>query len=404
MLKRINWPRLRLDQIGSFKNGINKSAIHFGSGYPFVNLMDVFGKNAIGKQALSLVESTEQERKDFNLQAGDVLFVRSSVKPSGVGQATVVLANLEDTVFSGFLIRFRDMGQFDLVFKRYCFDEDSFRSALLKRSTVSAHTNINQGALSGMEISVPPLSEQRRIAEVLRTWDEAIEKAERLIAKKTIEFNHWSHALLTGRRRVGPNRSNWQSVPLTEVTLEATARNGGGQLDTSAVMGVHKLHGMIPMKDHVRAADLSRYKIVRQGAFAYNPMRLNIGSIAQNNHGRDVLVSPDYVAFEARPESLMPAYFDHIRRTPMWSRFVRSAGSGGVRIRIYYDDLTDFILERPPIDEQARLVEVLDTGRREIEIIERQRDALIRQKRGLMQKLLTGEWAIKVPDSYEAAE
>jgi type I restriction enzyme S subunit len=161
---------------------------------------------------------------------------------------------------------------------------------------------------------------------------------------------------------------------------------------------------MIPMKDHVRAADLSRYKIVHPGAFAYNPMRLNIGSLAQNDHGLDVLVSPDYVVFEAGLESLLPAYFDHLRRTPMWSRFVKAAGSGGVRVRIYYDDLTDFILELPPLDEQARIVEVLDTGRREIAILERQRDALAKQKRGLMKKLLTGEWTVKVPESQEAAE
>jgi type I restriction enzyme S subunit len=168
-------------------------------------------------------------------------------------------------------------------------------------------------------------------------------------------------------------------------------------------MGVNKLHGMIPMKDHVRAADLSRYKIVRPGAFAYNPMRLNIGSIAQNDRGRDVLVSPDYVAFETDADALLPAYFDHLRRTSIWGRFVKTAGSGGVRVRIYFEDLSDFVLELPPVEEQARIVEALDTTRREIAILEQQRDALVKQKRGLMQKLLTGEWQVSAPKA-EAAE
>ena len=133
-------------------------------------------------------------------------------------------------------------------------------------------------------------------------------------------------------------------------------------------------------------------------------MRLNIGSIAQNGHGRDVLVSPDYVAFETDPDALLPAYFDHLRRTPMWSRFVKSAGSGGVRVRIYYEDLGDLVVELPPLDEQARIVEALDTGRREIAILEQQHDALAKQKRGLMQKLLTGEWPVSGTKSREAAE
>lgn len=280
----------------------------------------------------------------------------------------------------------------------------SKKSELDAAATQNAQKNINLEVLKPLRVDTPPLHEQRRIAEILRTWDEAIETTERLITTKAIAFDHWSHALLTGGRLLGQKRPKWRSVALTDATLEATVRNGNGQLAANSVMGVNKLHGMIPMKDHVRAADLSRYKIVRPWAFAYNPMRLNIGSIAQNDLGGDVLVSPDYVAFETHPDSLMPAYFDHLRRTPMWSRFVKTAGSGGVRVRIYYDDLADFTLELPPIDEQARIVEALDTGRREIAILERQRDALARQKRGLMQKLLTGEWLVKVPKSREAAE
>lgn len=279
----------------------------------------------------------------------------------------------------------------------------SMKPVFEKVANGSTIKTIGLGFFENLKVALPPATLQRSIADVLRTWDAAIDKTERLVAAQAVAYEHLSHALLTGRRRVGRQRSNWPSVALTDVTREATARNKAGQLDADAVMGVNKLHGMIPMKDHVRSADLSRYKVVRPGAFAYNPMRLNIGSLAQNDHGQDVLVSPDYVAFETRPDLLLPAYFDHLRRTPTWSRFVKRAGSGGVRIRIYYEDLADFILDLPPLDEQQRIVEVLDTGLREIAIIERQRDALAKQKRGLMQKLLTGEWTVKMPES-EAAE
>jgi type I restriction enzyme, S subunit len=268
----------------------------------------------------------------------------------------------------------------------------------------SAVPSINQSHVTSIVVDLPPLAEQRRIAEILRTWDDAIETTERLIAAKKKAFDHWSLMLFSGRRRLDKKRSNWQSVTLTEVTTEATKRNPGSEFGTDTVMGVNKVHGMIPMKDHVRADDLSRYKIVGLDAFAYNPMRLNIGSIAQNLHGRNVLVSPDYVAFEARPEALLPSYFDHMRRTWLWSHFVKTAGSGGVRIRIYYKDLADFVFDLPTLEEQRRIVEVLYTGRREITLIEDQRDALTRQKRGLMQKLLTGEWPVSVDDAKEAAE
>ncbi|MEZ5844814.1 MAG: restriction endonuclease subunit S [Hyphomicrobiaceae bacterium] len=270
-------------------------------------------------------------------------------------------------------------------------------------NTGSTQPKLNRDVCEAIPTLRPPICEQRRIADILRTWDEAIEKTDRLIASKSKAFDHWSLMLLSGRKRLGSTRSNWQSVALTDVTSEATTRNGGS-LGDDVVMGVNKSLGMIPMKDHVRAADLSRYKVVAPEAFAYNPMRLNIGSIAQNLHGREVLVSPDYVAFSANSDALLPAYFDYLRRSWLWSRFVKTAGSGGVRVRIYYDDLADFVFELPPVPEQRRIVDVLDTGRREIALLEAQRDTLAKQKRGLMQKLLTGEWPVSLPKSQEAAE
>jgi type I restriction enzyme S subunit len=279
----------------------------------------------------------------------------------------------------------------------------AFEAMAQTAKTETAVPHISPNDIRQFHFKIPSLSEQNLIAEILRAWDESIDMTDRLIASKSKAFEHWSHMLLCGRKRLGSKRSNWQSVALTDVTIEATSRNGGS-LGEDVVMGVNKSLGMIPMKDHVRAADLSRYKLVAPEAFAYNPMRLNIGSIAQNLHGREVLVSPDYVAFAAQPDALLPAYFDHLRRSWLWSRFVKTAGSGGVRVRIYYDDLADFVFELPPVPEQCRIVDVLDTGRREIALLEAQHDALAKQKRGLMQKLLTGEWPVSVPTTKEAAE
>lgn len=326
-------------------------------------------------------------------EAGDILL---TVKGSGCG--SMVRADGSYCISRQLMaVRARSVDPGFLVFAL----EDLMK--VKSRDAVGPIPGLARDDILESEIAFPSLPVQRRIAEMLRTWDEAVDKTDRLIAAKSKAFGHWSLILLSGRKRLGSKRSNWQSVALTDVTSEATARNGGS-LGEDVVMGVNKSLGMIPMKDHVRASDLSRYKIVAPDAFAYNPMRLNIGSIAQNLHGREVLVSPDYVAFAAQSDALLPAYFDHLRRSWLWSRFVKTAGSGGVRVRIYYDDLADFVFELPSVPEQRRIVDVLDTGRREIALLEAQRDALAKQKRGLMQKLLTGEWSVSVPDaSAEAA-
>jgi type I restriction enzyme S subunit len=140
-----DWEMKDLGDVGEFKNGINKGSGDFGHGSPFVNLMDVFDISSISKTLhLGLVNSNEAEQRVYNLIRGDVLFVRSSVKPSGVGLTTVVVKDLSRTVYSGFLIRFRDNGNLDTGFKQYCFSEDRFRQRVIANSTVSANTNINQ--------------------------------------------------------------------------------------------------------------------------------------------------------------------------------------------------------------------------------------------------------------------
>ena len=110
-------------------------------------------------------------------------------------------------------------------------------------------------------------------------------------------------------------------------------------------MGVKKEDGIVPMAERLVAEDISRYKLVRNNWFAYNPMRLNIGSIARWQGESDVLVSPDYVVFccleRAMPTTLLPEYFDSFRGSRQWDAFVSEAGDGGVRVRIYYRDLSD---------------------------------------------------------------
>lgn len=351
-----------------------------------------------------VVEPGERDRVRTQVLPDTIILCRKNSEEN-VGASVLVTKDWPRLYLPDLLWRIAPKSGVDAGWLSYVLTSAPVREAIRSRATGTHHSmkNIAQGALLTIEVLDQQQDEQRRIAEILRTWDEAIEKTERLIAAKRAALNHSSIALFSGRWRLGKRRTNWPSVSLTDVTTEAMARNGS-HLKADAVMGVNKMHGMIPMKDHVRATNLSRYKVVRQGSFAYNPMRLNIGSIARNLRDRDVLVSPDYVAFEAKPDTLMPSYFDHLRRTWLWGRFVKTAGSGGVRVRIYYDDLADFILDLPPLDEQRRIVDLLDTGRREITLLEKQREALAKQKRGLMQKLLTGEWSVAEPKSKEAAE
>jgi len=161
-----NWSLKRLGELGEFKNGFNKDKSKFGYGKPFVNLLDVFGSKELYKKDFDLVDVTAKEVESYNLLEGDVLFVRSSVKPSGVGLTVLLQENLPDTVYAGFIIRFRPFSSeiMSHTYKKYCFYEERFRYSLCRRSTVSANTNINQESLNKLYIPIPPIDEEEEFS------------------------------------------------------------------------------------------------------------------------------------------------------------------------------------------------------------------------------------------------
>src|SRR5574343_64544 len=178
------WEQKRLGDVGELKNGINKDKKDFGFGSPFVNLMDVFGKCELYNQHFELVNANEKEKQLYNLKKGDVLFIRSSVKRTGVGETVIIQEDLFNTVYSGFLIRFRDKENILYQdFKKYCFLSRQFRNELLSYATSSANTNINQESLNIINLNIPSIPEQQKIASFLSAIDDKIEAVNQQITQ-----------------------------------------------------------------------------------------------------------------------------------------------------------------------------------------------------------------------------
>ncbi|MDI3274316.1 restriction endonuclease subunit S [Pseudomonas sp. AL03] len=180
--------------------------------------------------------------------------------------------------------------------------------------------------------------------------------------------------------------SSWKAVSLAEVTTECKSRNNG-RLDEHLLCGVLKSHGLVPMRERVKGVSTDRCKVVPPNAFAYNPMRLNIGSIARNKAGHCVMVSPDYIVFETESKRLIPHYLDQVRRSGFWQGYVGASGDGSVRVRIYYDHLSRFKLRLPPLSEQQKIAAILTTMDEKISVISHQIASTQTLKQGLMQTL-----------------
>lgn len=334
---------------------------------------------------LNTMAFSENERHKFSLSPGDLLMCEGGE----IGRCAVWKENNREIYYQKALHRLRPINQgINTDFTYYYMQHIATKGELPKIVGETSIAHLTLEKLLRLKVPVPTILEQNTIVSLLSTWDLAIEKTERLTATK-------QQRLAVHRDRLSHKTPHSKRMKLHEVTHESTARNGV-RLGRDSIMAVTKAVGMRPMKAETIAANIERYKVVRPKGFAYNPMRLNIGSIAMSPFDADILVSPDYVVFECDESKLLSGYLNHLRFSRHWTNYFENAGNGSVRIRIYYDDLAAFAFELPPVEEQLRIVEFLDAAQLEIDLLKKQADAYRRQKRGLMQKLLTGKWRVRL--------
>lgn len=366
-----DWEVVELSQIGTFKNGINKGAEDFGFGSPFVNLMDVFGKNTISSnEAFGLVNSNNVERDIYNIKSGDVFFIRSSVKPSGVGKTALVKVDLIDTVYSGFLIRYRN-STLNNEFKRYCFDAEYFRNYVIAGSTVSANTNINQDTLKSLKLAYPKSKdEQQAIAKALSDADAWIESLEKLIAKKRLIKQGAMQELLTPKE-------DWEVKKLGEMSVIYTGKkNNQDKIE----------NGVYPF--FVRSQTVERINTYSfDGEAILIPGEGNLGSIVHYINGK----------FDFHQRVYKISNFNEVNGKYLYWYFRMYFGNHAMQntVKATVDSirlptLQDFEISFPKLNEQTRIATILSDMDAELEALEKQLEKARQIKQGMMQELLTG--------------
>jgi len=279
------------------------------------------------------------------------------------------------------------------------------RSRRYRLAAVGLIPGISRRDILNTRIAVPPLPEQRAIVEVLSTWDRAIELTSRLIdAKKNLKKGLMQQ-LLTGKTRFPEfEGQEWRGSLLGELFEE---RNEIGREDlpllaVTADNGVTDRNNVA--KRDTSSEDKSRYKRVAPGDIAYNTMRMWQGRSALSD--KEGIVSPAYTV--CVPRTCVDARFAaHLFRLPKVVHVFWRYSQGLVddTLNLKFPRFAQVRLRFPVVDEQRAIADVLDTITSEINLLERNLEALKRQKKGLMQKLLTGQVRVKVePRHHQPTE
>ena len=382
----------RIRDLGEVRTGRQLSANPAqGELRPYLRVANVFD-GYIDTADVFQMRFTDSEYQTYHLRPGDIL-LNEGQSLELVGRAAMYAGDPPECCFQNSLVRFRAGAGVDshYMLEVFRFFQQSGRFARIALKTTSI-AHLGTARFANLAVPIPPVQIQRSISRLLNQFAQVITTQSRLIARKKESMRAIAQTLFAGTS--GSAVLDERLVRLRDVTRELRETNGR-EREASRVMGVSKFDGIVPMRERTIGTDLTRYKILRPGAFAYNPMRVNIGSIARWMGEEKVLVSPDYVVFEAIPGELDDRFLDHFRRSQAWQRYIDAAGNGSVRVRIYYDDLAAMPLRLPPVQAQRRIADVLDLLDREISLLQRQRDLLDKQKRTVTQKLLAGDVHLK---------
>jgi type I restriction enzyme, S subunit len=341
--------------------------------------------------------------KSCAVESGDILISLVGT----VGRVLIIPDNAEKGIINPRLLRI-SLNPKKVVanFVKYYLEDGKTKNKLESWAQGGTMGVLNAEMLKALPIPVPPLPEQQNIAQILSTWDRAIEKLEALIAAKKKRKKALMQQLLTGKKRFDGFEGEWKEVRLKKLIKEEKSRNKDYLI--SRVLSVTNHSGFVLPEEQfsrqVASSDLSNYKIVRKGQFGYNPSRINVGSFARLDTYSEGVLSPMYVVFSIDEKKLDTNFFLNWMDSHEAKQRIISSTQGTVRDSVGFDALSSFLIKLPPIDEQQKISSVLITADQEIETHRNQLAVLKQQKKGLMQQLLTGKKRVKLDEPEQLAE
>ncbi|WP_160321235.1 restriction endonuclease subunit S [Prosthecomicrobium hirschii] len=254
--------------------------------------------------------------------------------------------------------------------------------------TSASMKNMSQDVFLSMPARIPPLPEQRKIAEILRTWDEAIEKLEALRAAKerriTSVRQRLFEAAYASHNRLQRARDIFETVSeraRPDLPLLAVMQDIG-------IVRRDELDRRVAMPD----GDTLSYKVIRPGDFVISLRSFEGGLEYSTITG---LVSPAYTVLRPNTQ-LVGEYYRHFFKSRSFigrlDKLIFGIRDGK---QIAFRDFGDMHIPAPPVSEQKTQSRALHALEVDLALEEKRIETLARQKRGLMQKLLTGEWRVK---------
>lgn len=387
------WKNGRIgDLISSFESGVS---VNGEDREPSDNEYAVLKVSSVtyghfNPKASKPISGKELDRAKCTPRAGQIIISRASGTSAHVGASTYVYENYPMRFLSDKLWQTVPNPNVETNMKwlSYCLASPKIRSQILGFATGTNIKNITKKEFLWIPIQIPPIQEQNKIAEMLDLWENAIEKTKALIAVKEKQFEWLTSNLI--------NRAGHKRTAASGLMIEVSKRNKNSTIER--VLSVTNHSGFVLPEEQferrVASANVSNYKVVEQGQYAYNPSRINVGSIARLDDWENGILSSMYVVFKLDTKKVCSDYFLHWLNSSEARQRIKNSAQGSVRETVSFKDLGAIDIPLPAMDVQKEVTYKLNLAQKEISLLKKTLKQYRSQKRGLMQKLLTGEWQV----------
>ena len=305
----------------------------------------------------------------------------------------ILMANIRPYLKKVYMAEFDGVSNSDvLIFKSDIVDPHFLHCILANDNFINYVMNSVKGSkmprgdkihIMNYHLSIPRTKEQEKIAKFIDLLDQRIDTQSKIIEdlelfKKGIENQYFSC-----------NKNN-EYVILGDVITQINNRNEKN-IDFE-VLSVSNKYGFIPQSeqfdDHeVASANKSNYKIVKQNDFAYNPARINVGSIAMLRNNQVGIVSPMYICFRANNNRILSSYLDYFSHSNKFNNEVLKNLEGSVRLCLSFESLSKIKIHLPSLDTQYEIVKNLDLISNKISIENKILEKLKEQKKYLLSNM-----------------
>lgn len=361
-----------------------------------------------------VIEGVERDRVSLHPKRDRIIISRANT-PELIGANAYIERDYPDVFLSDKLWQLepKEVHTISMRWLGFVLSSPSYRKKMSEIATGSSQSmkNISQDAVMKLELPVPPHDEQVQVANLLNEWDSAIDKTERLISAKQKRNDEIGNRLLFGVTRFGKHDgtktnvlhwftapADWKAVEIGDIAEEKSVQNGT-QIGLP-VLSCTKHDGLVDslryFNKQIFSYDTAKYKVVERGQFAYATNHIEEGSIGYQEFLPAGLVSPIYTVFQPDTERIDNRYFYKLLKSEKMRQIFAARTNASVDRRgsLRWKDFARIPIALPSLTEQRKISQLLDEAAHEVALLQREVGALKTQKRGLMQKLLTGQWRV----------